>query len=86
MDTVALFDVRDHDVCRSLALHPEFAIDALCGGVEAERFFNDEFHRYGCVTGSGFQLVTGRVLKKPNQLKLPIGQSSFPKGYLDEAG
>ena len=61
-DTVALFDVRDHDVCRSLALHPEFAIDALCWRVEAECFFDDEFHRYGCVVGSGFQefVLNGR--------------------------
>ena len=66
MVTVALLDVRDHDVCCSLALDPEFAIDALCGGVEAERFFDDEFHRYGRVAGSGFQLVSGRVLDNAN--------------------
>ena len=39
---MALFDVRNHDVCRSLALHLDFAIDALCGGAEAECFFDDE--------------------------------------------
>ena len=72
-DTAATFDVRDHDVCCSVSLHPEFAIDALCWRVEAVCFFDDEFYRCGRVIGSGFQefVLNGRDIAFSTGMELP---------------